>query len=147
MYEYMAETAEEELKRADHLVFVSLKYTRTGDVMKNAIKRMIVAFELVMLDFLEHKRKNKEIEEIPHTIKERTTLVKGILGSQGRKYLSLYKLLKEVDKAESHAVEEFRKNVTLKVNLSKPLDIKVDNLYEYLNITQEFVNFMRQKMK
>ena len=43
---------EEELKRADHLVYVSLKYTRTCDIMKNAIKRLIAAFQLVIHKFL-----------------------------------------------------------------------------------------------
>ena len=146
MYEDQVETPEEELKRADHLVFVSLKYTRTCDIMKNAIKRMIAADELVMGEFLEGLRKNKELENVPRTIKERVIMVKNILGSSGKKYLSLYNLLKKIDKAEYTATEEFRKNVTLRTKTSTPIDVKVENLYNYLEITKEFAAFMRQKI-
>src|SRR3989344_1325993 len=147
MYEDQVETPEEELKRADHLVFVSLKYTRTCDIMKNAIKRMIAADELVMGEFLENMRKNKELENVPRTIKERVIMVKNILGSSGKKYLALYNLLKKIDKAEYTATEEFRKNVTLRTKTSTPIDVKVENLYNYLDITKEFAAFMRQKIK
>lgn len=145
MYEDRIETAEEELKRADHLIYVSLKYTRTCDVMKNAIKRMMSAFDLAMLDFLEHKRKNKRIGNVPQTAKERVSLVRNILSSSVKKYLSLYKNLKDIDKAECIAIEEFRKNVTLRTKTPKPKDVKVVDLYNFLEITKEFVAFMKEK--
>ena len=94
MYEDQVEAPEEELKRADHLVFVSLKYTRTCDIMMNAIKRMITAYEMAMKEFLENLRKRKEIEEVPTSVKERATMVKNILGNQVKKYFILYSLLK-----------------------------------------------------
>ena len=147
MYEDNAETPEEELKRADHLVYVSLKYTRTCDIMKNAIKRMIAAFELAMAEYLEHLRKSKHINSVFGTSKERSIQVKNLLGSHGRKYLILYNLLKKINKAEYKAVEEFRKNVTLITKTPKPIEIKVDDLYNYLEITKDFVSFMRNKMK
>lgn len=146
MYEDQIDTAEEELKRADHLVYVSLKYTRTCDIMRNAIKRMIAAFEYVMKEFLEHLRKNKQLEEVPGNVKERSSLVKEILANPGKKYLILYNLLKKIDKAECSAVEEFRKNVTLRTKTPTPIEVKVENLYNYLETTKEFVSFMRQKI-
>ena len=145
MYEDQVESADEELKRADHLVYVSLKYTRTCDVMKNAIKRMISAYDLAMAGFLESMRKNKKISDLPASSKERVALVKSLLGVSVRKYLVLYKLLKDVEKAECTAVEEFRKNVTLRITKPKALDIKVDDLNRYLGITKEFVAFIKQK--
>lgn len=146
MYEDLVESADEELKRADHLVYVSLKYTRTCDVMKNAIKRMIAAYDLAMASFLENIRKSKKIKDVPASSKERVALVKTILGGSARKYLSLYKLMKDIEKAEYTAVDEFRKNVTLRVKKPKELDIKVDNLYNYLEITREFVVFLKGKI-
>lgn len=145
MYEDLVESADEELKRADHLVYVSLKYTRTCDVMRNAIKRMIAAHDLAMASFLENMRKSKKIEDVPASSKERVALVKSLLGSSARKYLSLYKLLKDVEKAECTAIDEFRKNVTLRVKKPKQLDVKVDDLYHYLETTREFVAFIKGK--
>ncbi len=147
MYEDQVESPEEELKRADHLIYVSLKYTRTVDIMRNAIKRMINAYELVMSDFLEQLRKAKKISEVPTNPKDRGIMVKEILGNSGKKYLILYNTLKKIDKAEYTATEEFRKNVTLKTKTTKPILVKVENLYNYLEITKEFINFMRNNMK
>src|SRR3989344_5683214 len=138
MYEINEDTPQEELKRADHLVYVSLKYTRTCDIMKNAIHRMISAFELVMAEFLEHMRKNKKIPDVPTNVKERATLARSILGNPLNKYFILYNLLKKIDKAEYTPREEFRKNV---------MEIKVDNLYDYLEKTKEFVNLIIGHMK
>lgn len=147
MYEDNIDTPDEELKRADHLVYVSLKYTRTCDIMKNAMKRMIAADELAMKDYLEYLRKNKELVAVPGSAKERANLVKKLLGNQVKKYLSLYNLLKKIDKAEYTAIEEFRKNVTLKTKTPKPIDVKVDDLYNYLEITKEFATIIKNKIK
>src|SRR3989344_5190520 len=101
MYEILEENIpEEELKRADHLVYVSLKYTRTTDIMLNAMKRMIAAFELSMIRYLEFEKKNKKISTIPLSKKERTHLVKDLLGTSVSKYLMLYFLLKKIEKKE-----------------------------------------------
>ena len=147
MYEDNVINPDEELKRADHLVYVSLKYTRTCDIMKNAIKRMIAAFELAMSEYLEYLRKEKGAGEVATNVKDRAIKMKNLLGNPGKKYLALYNLLKKIDKAEYTATEEFRKNVTLKTKTTKPIEVKVENLYNYLEMTKEYVSFMKQKMK
>ena len=35
------ENAKEELKRIDHLIYVTLKYTRTVDVLLSVVERMV----------------------------------------------------------------------------------------------------------
>jgi hypothetical protein len=147
MYEDIIDTADEELKRADHLIYVSLKYTRTCDIMKNAIKRMIAAYELSMREYLENLRKQKKIIDVPNSAKERSQKVKVLLGNPGKKYLLLYNLLKRIDKSEYTAIEEFRKNVTLKIAGTKPLNVKVEDLYNYLEITKQFAHFLRSQAK
>ncbi len=137
---------EEELKRADHLVYVSLKYTRTCDIMKNAIKRLIVACELAMIEYLEAMKKKRKINEVPGTAKERTIKTKNMLGSSVNKYLVLYNLLKKIEKSDYTAYEEFRKNVTLRTKGVKPIEVKVENLYDYLEKTKAFVRFMKEKV-
>ena len=49
--------AVEELKRVDHLIFVSLKYTRTVDVLRSVINRLIDAYGAIIEGIL------KEMEE------------------------------------------------------------------------------------
>ncbi len=105
------DSPEEELKRADHLVFVSLKYTRTCDVMRNAIVRFTNAFEMGINEYLEHQRKIKKIPEVPASIKEKVELIKKILGSKMKKHLILYQTLKKIALAQHCDIDEFRKNV------------------------------------
>ena len=52
------ERAQSELKRADHLTYVSLKYTRTVDVLKSIISRLIATIDEGM-DALLHNTKNQ----------------------------------------------------------------------------------------
>ena len=40
--------AKEELKRIDHLIYVTLKYTRTVDVFLSIIERMINSYEFII---------------------------------------------------------------------------------------------------
>ncbi len=75
MNEYLFE-ANEELKRADHLVFVSLKYTRTVDVIKNIINRLISVYELSINALLANLQEKKRIEKIPETPLAKAELVK-----------------------------------------------------------------------
>ena len=92
MYEIKEDSPEGELRRADHLIYVSLKYTRTCDVIKNAIKRLLSAFDLMFVDYLEKMKYEKKIEEVPSTRKERSDMFKGFLGNSVKKYMALYKL-------------------------------------------------------
>ncbi|MFT4313012.1 MAG: hypothetical protein ACMXYA_01260, partial [Candidatus Woesearchaeota archaeon] len=70
------EHAEYELKRVDHLIYVSLKYTRTVDVIKNIISRLISTLDYVWVDLLEQAEKKKLVYEIPPAPGARCTLLK-----------------------------------------------------------------------
>lgn len=141
------DSPEEELKRADHLVFVSLKYTRTCDVMRNAIARFVNAFEMAITEYLEHQKKIKKIPEVPASIKEKVELAKKILGNKIKKHLVLYNTLKKVEKAAHCDIDEFRKNVTLRTTGPNSVDVKMDTLVAYLESTKDFVKFIRSEMK
>jgi len=60
MNDYLLE-AREELKRLEHIIYVSLKYTRTVDVIVNALTRMVSTFDLIIEAFLE-KAKIKNLK-------------------------------------------------------------------------------------
>lgn len=141
------DSPEEELKRADHLVFVSLKYTRTCDVMRNAIKRFVNAYEMAITEYLEYEKKKRKISEVPVSIKEKVDLIKELLQNKIKKHLVLYNTLKKIEKAEHCDIDEFRKNVTLRTEGPKPIEVKMDTLGQYLESTKEFVKFLKSEMK
>ena len=73
---YMEE-ARDELKRADHLIYVSLKYTRTCDTMKNIIHRLINAYDFAITTALKKSKEDKKISSIPTSkIKRAETILK-----------------------------------------------------------------------
>ena len=50
--------AREEFKRCDHLLYVSLKYTRTVDVIKSLILRMLSCYDFTMDTLILKKKKD-----------------------------------------------------------------------------------------
>src|SRR3989338_2827658 len=105
----------EELKRADHLVYVSLKYTRTADVMKNAIQRLISAYEMAFVEVLDQAYQQGTIADVPESPKQMAEVAAIILGKSAVRHFRLYHLLKRIDKSEFSASSEFRKDLTLHV--------------------------------
>ena len=117
MIEEESINAREELKRADHLIYVSLKYTRTVDVITSIIARLISAKQMTidaLLEWLEKKKKLKNVDTSkPYKIK--VELIRGKLKKDENiiEFLDFYDYLMKIMKAEHLKKEEFRKNVRL----------------------------------
>ena len=91
----MESEAREELKRADHLIFVTLKYTRTVDVIKNIIKRLINAFELATDDALVYAKKKRKIATIPMLQKLKCDMLSKVIKDERiKEYRDFYNMLK-----------------------------------------------------
>ncbi len=143
MIEDLPEKAKDEIKRADHLVYVTLKYTRTADVIKNTIKRLINAYNYVILEALEYAKDNKKIKEIPASSQDRVALLKKLYKDDLIEYLKLYTLLKSIDQADYKGREEYRKHVTLIATFEKKtIEVDIPVLVEYFKKTKEFVNLI-----
>ena len=140
MIDFSEDNAREELKRADHLIYVTLKYTRTVDVIKNTIKRLITAIDFTINDalhFFKHKKKVKDIPLHPNLKAD----ILASLSSQFKKDMAFYAMLKEIDKSDFDKKEEYRKNVALIIKQGKKsLDINIEVLKSYFEKTIDFVN-------
>ena len=142
--------AKEEIKRADHLLFVTLKYTRTIDVIKNTISRLLDAYDNAIIYSLEYLKKKKKIKEIPLTPVSRAELLR----DNNRRDINIldtlngYFLLRKIQRAEYTKKEEFRKNVTLTVmHNDEVIEINIETLEELYNKTREFVDYINEKFK
>ncbi len=141
--------AKEELKRVDHLVYITLKYTRTCDVIKNTIHRLINAIEFATSEALEHARKKKKIKIVSKISKIKIDTLKDVYKIKVRDYIALYNLLKQIDKAEFSKREEYRKNVTL-ISMLKPgefYEVNTDKLKEFFYKTKEFIDLVGNLVK
>jgi len=129
-----------QLKRADHLLYVTLKYTRTTEVIKNTIRRLIGVFDYASLEILEVEKAKGKIKMIPYLPLERMELLSKVLSGikEAEDYILLYHLLKHIDKSEYKAKEEYRKNVTL---MTKDFDVDTPMLMLYFDKTKDFAKF------
>src|SRR3989344_2778621 len=101
MNEYLLE-AHDELKRLEHIIYVSLKYTRTVDVLAGAVKRLVSIFDWIIEGLLVDAEENGKIDKIPKSPALRATTLGGIHPEDERlqKYLRFYLQLRNVLTAE-----------------------------------------------
>jgi len=138
----------EELKRADHLLFVTLKYTKTVDVIKNIIHRFINAFDYSIIHVLQYFKAQKKLKELPLTPISRAQETKKLASRRPeiRDFLDFYYLLRRIDKAEYTKKEEYRKNVALIVlDNDEVITIDIERLFEYYKKTRDFVAYVEKR--
>ncbi len=145
----MLAEAKEELKRADHLLYVTLKYTRTGDVIKNTIHRLLNAIDNVVIFALEILKKKKKLKFIPLTPVSRAELLKKLYKRpEMKQFLDFYFLLRKIDKAEFYKREEFRKHVALIVEYrDEVIQVDIETLEEYFIKTRQFIEYIELKFR
>ncbi|MBS3127323.1 hypothetical protein J4228_04110 [Candidatus Woesearchaeota archaeon] len=148
MNDYLLE-AREELKRLEHIIYVSLKYTRTVDVILNALRRMVSTCDFIIEAFLEKAIEEGRIESLPKSPALRATWV-GELHADDPKlqnYLAFYSFLKTILKLSYKKREEYRRHVTLIVDLEQATaEIKIDNLLNAEKFVHHFLNYSWEKI-
>ncbi len=136
------EKAKEELKRVDHLFYVSLKYTKTVDVIKSIIVRLINVFEFSIDSLLLYMQNKKKIKEIPTNPITKSIEVRKLFEDDAQllEDIDLYLLLRKINRAEYTSAREFRKHVTMTATVdSKQIDITIETIQEYFERAKSFV--------
>lgn len=141
--------AKAELRRADHLLYVSLKYTRTVDVIRSVIERLISTFDLGIEALLRNAKEGKKLAEIPTLPRLRVQELQRIYADDAvlQQYIRFYQLLKSISKAKFEKSQEYRRHVTMITMLEKPIDITIDIVVDYYQKTREFVQYLEQLLK
>ena len=132
---------------ADHLLYVSLKYTKTTEVIQNLIFRWNSMIEHSLDRLLKHAKKKKRIKSIPSSPKPRIDLLKEIFANEQAVLdtIELYELFRRFDELNKEAEGEFRKNVALVVMYrGKEVRINLDKLKEYSTTLEKFINYLKQ---
>jgi len=139
--------AEYELRRVDHLIYVSLKYTRTVDVIKNIIARLIDTFDIIWGAFLEHAEQEGIIFEIPTSPGAKIAQLKKLsTDPQVKQFLEFYMLLRQFNHAEYTAHQEFRRHVTMRAVFpnGNSQDLDIDIITQYYKDTKEFIEYAKE---
>lgn len=137
--------AKAELKRADHLIYVSLKYTRTVDVIKSIVQRLINALSFSLDVLLHHAKEQKKIDEVPTLPRLKIELCRKIYGEDQtiQDYVEFYQLLRKINKAEFSRAREYRRHVTMTAQLDDAeIEITIDIINDYYQRTKEFITYI-----
>jgi hypothetical protein len=135
------------VKRADHLIYVSLKYTRTVDVLKSIVERLINAVDAGLDALLLAAKEEKRIAEAPSLPRLKIEAVrKAYAGNEVLlHYLSFYLLLRKIDKATFSRAQEYRRHVTMVASFDdKQVEITIDIISDYFHKTKEFLTLVEQ---
>lgn len=134
--------AKEELKRVDHLIYVSLKYTRTVDVLLNAINRMMDAYDYLFQSLLEKAHEEQKIPEIPTTPIEKGNLIKRLYAEDEQiiDNVELNFLLRKLYRSPNPEREqEYRRHVTMRTHIDGREEIvNIDIITNYYLFQLEF---------
>jgi len=137
---------EREKSIAEHLFYVSLKYTKTTDVILNLINRWVMMIDLSIEHILKNAKKAKKIKEIPEAPKARELLVRKISKDsiilEVMDMYSFFRKLPDLDKIREY---EFRKNVALRVvSGNKETKIDMDKLKEWNEKISDFLSAIKK---
>ncbi|HII29602.1 hypothetical protein COT48_04995 [Candidatus Woesearchaeota archaeon CG08_land_8_20_14_0_20_47_9] len=140
------EEAREELKRADHLIFVSLKYTRTVDVIRSVIERLIASLNFMIDALLELAKEGGLIDSMPQNNGLKCSVLRAeFKHPEIADMLSFYTLLRKISRADYRKREEYRRHVTMTaVTEDGPVDISIDVIKEYYEKALSFAEFISQ---
>ena len=137
----------QEKTSADHLLYVSLKYTKTTDVMLNLISRWRSMIEESIDRMLEKAQKKKIIKSIPAAPKQKIDEIKEIYKKdlEVMETIELHEFFKRVETAQKTREGEFRKNVALKIlDRGEWVTIDMDKLKEYNAKLEKFISRIKQ---
>ena len=141
--------ATDELKRVDHLIYVSLKYTRTVDVLKNVVVRMLESYDYIieaMLLYLEEKNMIFELPTAPHV--RAMTVSKHFEDPVIKEHMDQYIVFKKLLKKEDYeSINEFRRHVAMITDIDgKEVTINIDFLTEYFKLMKDFLKYVKDKI-
>ncbi len=132
---------------ADHLLYVSLKYTKTCDVMVNLLLRWKNMIEIAMKEILKHAKKKKKISSISENPVGRLEQVRKLFKKDKNflEVLDLYEMFKKIRELRKERIGEFRKNVTLRVFYrGKEINVNLEQLKIYADMLEKFISTTKQ---
>jgi hypothetical protein len=142
----MEEIIQEKIS-ADHLLYVSLKYTKTCDVIINLILRWRKMIETSINELLKHAKKKKKISLIPANPVGKIEAVK-VLFKKDKNFLevlTMYEMFRKIEELRKERIGEFRKNVNLKVFYKgEEININLEKLKDYADKLEKFISTTKQ---
>ena len=137
--------ANEEKKRVEHMIYVSLKYTRTVDIIKNIIERLINCYDSCFMALLEMFKEKGKVEDIPKSPGLRAITLGKCYDQEPilLEFVDFYSLLRALSRADFKRSNEYRRHVTMTAILQDgPIEINIDVITEYYQRSWAFLKLV-----
>ena len=131
---------------ADHLLYVSLKYTKTCDVIINLLLRWKIMIDMAMEFLVEKAKKQRKWKKVPDAPRAKLIQLKKIYANvpEVAETLELYEFFRDLEKLEKVRENEFRKGVNLKVSYrGQIVSVNLDKLKEYSETLERFISYLK----
>ena len=132
---------------ADHLLYVSLKYTKTCDVMVNLLIRWRKMIDTAIESILNKAKKKKKIKLIPTNPLGKIEAMRKLFKKDEnfQEVMDIYEMFRKIEDLRQERIGEFRKNVTLRVFYQgKEININLEQLKEYADKLEKFISTTKQ---
>jgi len=142
----MEEIIQEKIS-ADHLLYVSLKYTKTCDVIMNLLLRWRKMIETVIDALLKHAKKKKKISSISLSPLTKVEQIKKLFKKDKNflEVMKMYEMLRKIEELRTERIGEFRKNVALKILYrGKEVNVNLEQLKIYAEDLEKFISTTKQ---
>tara|TARA_Y100000034_G_scaffold91111_1_gene109852 strand:+ start:611 stop:1051 length:441 start_codon:yes stop_codon:yes gene_type:complete len=142
----MEEIIQEKIS-ADHLLYVSLKYTKTCDVITNLLIRWRKMIDTSIDSIIKHAKKKKKISSIPSNPIKKIEQVKKLFKKDKNflEVINMYEMFRKIEELRKERIGEFRKNVTLRVFYrGKEININLELLKVYADKLEKFISTTKQ---
>ncbi|NCO18256.1 hypothetical protein COT60_03445 [Candidatus Pacearchaeota archaeon CG09_land_8_20_14_0_10_30_9] len=144
----MEEIIQEKIS-ADHLLYVSLKYTKTCDVIMNLLLRWRKMIDTCIIHILKDAKQKGKVKEVSENAMGRIAEIKGLLkkDQNALNTIDFFMMLRKIESLQIERIGEFRKNVTLKVIFrGKEININLEKLKEYAEMLEKFIGMTKKKL-
>jgi hypothetical protein len=131
---------------ADHLYYVSLKYTKTCDVILNLLLRWKNMIEMSMDILVDQAKKRKKWKPVPDAPRAKLIQLKKIFAKskEVNDALELYEFFRDVEKLDKIRENEFRKGVNLRVDYKgETVNVNLEKLSEYSEVLERFISYLK----
>ncbi len=132
---------------ADHLLYVSLKYTKTCDVIRNLLLRWRRMIETSIEKILKHAKKKKKISNISENPVGKIEQIKNLFKKNKDfiKVIEFYEMLRKLEELRTERIGEFRKNVALKIYYrGEEINVDLERLKMYAELLEKFISETKQ---
>jgi len=144
----MEEIIQEKIS-ADHLLYVSLKYTKTCDVIMNLLLRWRKMIDTCIIHLLKDAKRRGKVKEVSDNAIGRIAEIKELLKKDKNSIdaIDFFMMLRKIESLKTERIGEFRKNVNLKVIFrGKEININLEKLKEYAEMLEKFIDMTKKRL-